>query len=113
MGFPLALISSFHRVRLLNCEQESSLRPSNPYSMRVCTDRRMTVSAIGPSKPFSAQMQLLRYQPALTPIACAWATIEAREGNLASSTSGLPSASWKEPFTPAPHSCQPSSRPTY
>ena len=60
------------------------------------------------------QLLFKRWTPLRSPSLCAKPTIDPRSGNLRASTTGWPLARWyARSSTPgAPHSCQPSSRPT-
>ena len=63
---------------------------------------------------WSEQMQLLRYQPAVSPSECAWLVMWMKSGKRSGLTIGSPLSVWYV-YLPAPcepHCCQLSSSPT-
>jgi hypothetical protein len=81
---PVALSSSAQCVKLWNCEHESNLTPSKPKAASAFTEPAMMVStSFGSLIWFSAQPQLLRYQPGSSPRRCALSTIACGSGKPA------------------------------
>tara|TARA_B110001452_G_scaffold255509_1_gene248030 strand:- start:497 stop:931 length:435 start_codon:yes stop_codon:yes gene_type:complete len=68
--------------------------------VRATTDEQLVAPAVVP-----------RYQPLFSPRAWIFAFSLAKSGKRLSLTRGTPCALWKEPFTPEPQACQPSSIP--